>query len=240
MIEESVVYPITKNFYKQRQEQANHDDSPEKVRATNVGWNSCKSQFHSFEIIANLSWINWEKVNSFLDVGCGYGNLIEYLSSQKNYQGKYLGIDIIPEFIQTAKQLYGSKDNGSFILGDFLEQDWHNQKFDIVVSLGSLGVNYDYPDQCGSKSREYAQNSISLMASIANLGISLYFPNADYIDISKRKPRMAYYQASEIEQMILSACGSRCQEIIFFSYPKQKDLKTIAQIKLLPFKDDNT
>lgn len=235
MIDEFAVDPITQNFYKQRQGQTNYDDSSDKLRAINVGWNSCKSQFHSFEISTNLSWINWKKVNSFLDVGCGYGNLIEYLSTQKKYQGKYLGIDIIPEFIQTAQKLYGSKDNASFILGDFLEQDWHDQKFDIVVSLGSLGVNYDYPHQCGSKSQEYAQNSINLIAKIANLGISLYFPNADYIDISKRKPRMAYYQASAIEQMVLSACGSRCQEITFISYPKQKDLKTIAQIKLLPF-----
>ena len=165
--------------------------------------------------------------------------MIEYLSSQKNYQGKYLGIDIIPDFIQTAKQLYGSQDNGSFILGNFLEQDWHKQKFDIV-SLGSLGVNYDYPNQCGSKSQEYAQRSINLIASMANLGISLYFPNADHIDRSKRKPRMAYYQVSEIEQMVLSAFGSRCQEINFISYPKPKDLKTIAKIRILPFTDDNT
>ena len=74
---EDIVYTITKDFYKQRQGKTNHDDSPEKVRAINVGWNSCESQFHSFEIITNLSWINWQKVNSFLDVGCGYVNLID-------------------------------------------------------------------------------------------------------------------------------------------------------------------
>ncbi|MDJ0511028.1 MAG: hypothetical protein QNJ64_17495, partial [Crocosphaera sp.] len=37
---------------------------------------------------------------------------------------------------------------------------------------------------------------------------------------------------SEIEGMLLDACGQRCQDMTFISYPTQKDRRSIVQVKL--------
>lgn len=176
--------------------------------------------------------MNWQEVKSVLDVGCGYGKLLEFLISTKLYQGEYWGIDIMSECIEKAIQVYGTKDQSHFILGDFLEQSFNPEKFDFIISLGALGVNQDYPEKCGQKSVKYAQRLISRVVDLSGLAISLYFPNADHIDFSDRKPRMAYYRRSEIEAMVLEACGKRCEDLTFISYPDKKNVKTIAQIKL--------
>ncbi|NEQ84252.1 MAG: class I SAM-dependent methyltransferase [Moorea sp. SIO2I5] len=232
MVDISDVARLTKDCYKERQEATNNDNFQEEIMANNVGWKSIENQLKTFEVATNLSWINWEKVESLLDVGCGYGNFSEFLIKEKQYKGRYLGIDIIPEFIDKAIQLYEKKSGIRFIAGDFLELDGNQENFDIVISMGALGVNHDYPEPCGIKSLEYAQKFIELTARIAVSAISLYFPNADNIDASKRKPRMAYYKVSEIESMVLGACRSRCEDITFISFPNQDDVKTLAQIQL--------
>ncbi|MDJ1185517.1 class I SAM-dependent methyltransferase [Roseofilum casamattae] len=232
MVGRSTVNERTKEFYQQRQEATNTQNSPDEIRANHVGWNSTESQLHGFEAATNLSWINWSEVNSLLDVGCGYGNLSEFSIQKRQYQGTYLGIDIVPEFIDKARKLYDRQSGTRFLVGNFLELDWNQQKFDLVISLGGLSVNQDYPDPCGLKSLEYAQKFIELTARLAIAGISLYFPNADHIDPANRKPRMAYHQPSEIESIVRRACGSRCQDITFLSFPSPDNVKTVAQIQL--------
>ena len=228
----SDIVSLTQDFYLRRREAINPNNSPEMIEANHVGWNSIANQIKGFEIATDLSWINWKKIDSVLDIGCGYANLLEFLISTRFYQGKYCGIDIVPEYIEKAIQVYSNKYESDFIVGDFLEHNWNNQKFDFVISLGALGVNYDYPNLCGQKSMEYAQRLISKIVSLSGLGVSLYFPNADKIDPAKIKPDMAYYRISEIEAMILNTCDTRCKDITFISFPDQKSMKTMAYIKL--------
>ena len=229
----SNIIRLTQEFYEQRREATDIGTSQEIIEANHVGWNSVENQIKSFEIATDLSWINWEKIESVLDVGCGYGKLLDFLNSQKFYKGKYCGIDIVPEFIKKAIDIHDNKDGNDFILGDFLEQNWNHEKFDFVISLGGLSVNHDYPEQFGQKSVVYAQKLISKIVEHSKLAISLYFPNADNIDYSKRKPRMAYHSTSEIEAMVMKACGKRCEDITFTSYPDENNVKTIAKIRLL-------
>ena len=229
----SHIIRLTQEFYQKRREETDAQNSQELVEANYVGWNSVANQLKAFEVATDLSWINWQKIESVLDVGCGYGKLFEFLIFQRFYVGKYWGIDIVPEFIEKATQVNDSKPESQFLSGDFLEQDLNGQKFDVIVSLGGLSVNHDYPDQLGQKSMEYAQRLISKIVHVSNLAISLYFPNADNIDPSERKPRMAYHKSSEIEAMFFNACGKRCKDIKFISYPDKKNVKTIAQVELL-------
>ncbi len=232
----SSIITVTKEFYQQRREATDTKNAQEMIEANHVGWTSVDTQLTTFETATDLSWINWQKIESILDVGCGYGRLLDFLISNKFYKGKYWGVDIVPEFIEKAIDINANKANNpekKFLVGDFLAQDLSHKKFDIVISLGGLSVNYDYPDKCGEKSIEYAQKLISKVAHLSSLATSLYFPNADNIDPSKRKPRMAYYRRCEIEAMILEAYGKRCKDITFISYPDKENMKTIAQVRLL-------
>jgi len=67
-----------------------------------------------------------------LDIGCGPGNMLPYLP-----QGKYLGVDMNPSYIQTARGRYG--DRGEFVC----ERVSHHSvrqlgEFEIVLALGLL------------------------------------------------------------------------------------------------------
>ncbi len=231
----SNITDLTEEFYQQRQEAVDPQNSPEMLEASYVGWSSVDVQLQAFEIATDLSWINWDENTSVLDVGCGYGRLLDFLTSKKSYQGKYSGIDIIPEFIEKAIHIHNNeseKPETQFLVGDFLEQTLDTEKFDVIICLGGLGVNQDYPDSFGQKSLEYAQKLISKIVRLSNVAVSLYFPNADQIVTTERKPRMAYYKRSEIERMLLDACGQRCQDMKFISYPTKKDRRTIVQVKL--------
>ncbi|MGK7939313.1 MAG: class I SAM-dependent methyltransferase [Crocosphaera sp.] len=226
---------LTEEFYQQRQKAVDPQHSPEMIEASYVGWSSVAVQLQAFEIATNFSWINWDEQTTVLDVGCGYGRLLDFLISKKSYQGKYSGIDIIPEFIEKAISIHNNeseKPETQFLVGDFLQQTLDPEKFDVIISLGGLGVNQDYPEPFGQKSLEYAQKLISKIVHLSNVAISLYFPNADKVVPTERKPRMAYYKRSEIEEMLLDACGQSCQDMKFLSYPTKQDRRTIVQVKL--------
>ena len=219
----------TQNFYQQCRKATNVEDSPELIQAKHMGWNSAETQLQNFEVATNLPWIDWKEVQSVLDIGCGYGNLLEYLARTKLYEGKYWGIDIMPDSILQAMLNYSSKYKSCFLTGDFLERDWQ-QSFDIVISLGSIGINHDYPNRHGQKSIEYVQRFIWQAVRLCGSALSLYFLNAD---CRRRRYRsLAYYKISTIEAMIIEACGSRLEDLTFVSYPKQNDIKTIAKVKL--------
>ena len=102
------------------------------LEANYVGWSSHTIQHQAFEIATNFLWLNWLEVESLLDVGCGYGRLLDVLISKKSYRGKYSGIDIIPEFIEKAIEIHDNKGEDrkpEVLVGDFLEQSFENEKF---------------------------------------------------------------------------------------------------------------
>ena len=220
----------TQQFYQRCMTVKNVRNSPEFIRANHVGWKSIEEQVQGFEIATDLSWIDWTGVESVLDIGCGYGSLLEFLSSTKLYKGKYCGIDIMFNFILDALLNHSGKNNSCFQTGDFLELDWEDKQFEVVISLGGIGVNHDYPNRHGQRSIEYAQRFIWQAVRLSGSALSLYFLNAD---CKRRRNRsLAYYKISTIEAMIIEACGSRLEDLTFVSYPKQGDIKTIAKVKL--------
>lgn len=221
---------VTQEFYQRCRQAANKENSQEAIEANHVGWDSVKTQNEGFDVATDLSWINWKEVESVLDIGCGYGGLLEYLFSVRFYQGKYWGVDIMPNVILDAILNYGSKYKSHFVTGDFLEQSWDSE-FDVVISLGGICVNHDYPNHCGQKSLQYAQKFISKAVFLSNSAVSLYFPNADN-EIENYQKLLAYYKISEIEPIIIEASGKRLEDITFVSYPDPRDMKTIAKIKL--------
>lgn len=70
---------------------------------------------------------------SVLDVGCGFGDLIPYISA-KTDNFKYTGIDIVPEFIEFAKSKYPQHE---FQALDYFSKPT-SETYDIVISSGTL------------------------------------------------------------------------------------------------------
>lgn len=229
----SDIIRLTQNFYQQCQKAVDKNNSQELIKAKYTGWSSIETQTLGYKIATDLPWIDWKKAKSVLDVGCGYGRLLEFLSSTLLYEGEYYGIDIMPNFILEAILSYGNKhkNKSCFLTGDFLEQDWNHKKFDVVISLGGISVNHDYPNQYGQKSLEYAQEFITKTAELSNSAISLYFINPDNTKIECHK-LLACYKISEIESMIIKSCDRRLADLTFVSYPDESNAMTIAKIKL--------
>lgn len=121
--------------------------------------------------------------DSILDVGCGKGELLNYLSlrftDRKNYD--YLGIDLVPEFINLAKRNFPCRE---FKVANFIDSSFYpNKKFDIVVALGVLVTrvrDYDLFVECFVKKMVQCAKKYVLFNIISD--IDSY--NANYSDIN--------------------------------------------------------
>ncbi|MFC1710144.1 class I SAM-dependent methyltransferase [Patescibacteria group bacterium] len=81
-----------------------------------------------------------------LDIGCGFGDIIGHIKKKTN-NFDYLGIDIVPEFISTAKKKYPKH---KFIVGDYFNNPL-NEEFDIVLTSGTLNANDKKPMETRKK-----------------------------------------------------------------------------------------
>lgn len=98
-----------------------------------VGWGKASDQTLRFvELFRGLDPTGAR----ILDVGCGLGDLVPYLDTITGGDYDYLGVDIAPALINSAKRSFGNT-NIHFESGNILE--WKNDReFDIAVLSGAL------------------------------------------------------------------------------------------------------
>lgn len=96
-------------------------------------WHSYRSAAARYrEVVADLDF----EGRSILDVGCGYGNLIPYITA-KATDFTYTGIDLMEEFTEEAARRY---PDHTFVTGDYFQQPLPD-KFDLIVCCGALNTN---------------------------------------------------------------------------------------------------
>jgi SAM-dependent methyltransferase len=101
---------------------------------------------------------------SLLDIGCGYGGLLEF-ARQQGYALDYTGVDIVPEMIAHAKH---RNPAGAFILGDAMTYEF-DHKFDYVVCVGILTMKLSASILDMNR---YAARLIRRMFALAKVGIA--------------------------------------------------------------------
>jgi SAM-dependent methyltransferase len=96
------------------------------------GW-SYEDKIENFQLLTKLSEYTDTPLShhSLLDVGCGTGDLYEYLLQFEDVN--YTGIDIFKQAIQKAQEKF---PQANFIEQDFLSLD--GEKYDFVYSSGAL------------------------------------------------------------------------------------------------------
>lgn len=97
-------------------------------RAQSVKWSSRYGQHLRFKILSRIGDLAAAQI---LDVGCGLGDLYDYLLKTAG-EINYTGIDLVPEFISQAKEKY---HNAKFLNTELL---CIKDKFDYVLSSGSM------------------------------------------------------------------------------------------------------
>ena len=79
-----------------------------------VQWSSLDAQTRRFAVLSEIV----ESNAAVIDVGCGFGALLDYLRRERNFSGRYLGLDFVPEFIDHAKRQAVDDHQASFQVFD--------------------------------------------------------------------------------------------------------------------------
>jgi len=147
---------------------------PEKLKANGnsseraVGWNSPESQLSRFKAIYH--YLKDDKRASVIDLGCGLGDLYGYLK-EKGFEGKYLGIDLVPEMVEAASDKYPEAE---FKLADIMEEDL---KADYLVGSGIMSVKISQQDD----QWQWVQRLIKRMFELADKAAIFNFLDSKYI-----------------------------------------------------------
>jgi len=97
-----------------------------------LGWKSDENQYARFEILSQIGDMNGLSV---LDVGCGHGDLRDFLG-KKYPELRYAGIDQMEEFLDIAIARYAHLPDTAFYLGDCWNAELPNM--DYVLASGFL------------------------------------------------------------------------------------------------------
>lgn len=120
-----------------------------------VHWSDAHNQQLRFDQIYQLGDFN---ISSVLDVGCGFGDLYEYLTRHGNIVD-YTGIDIMTEFLDEARLRYPTL---SFSEKTIFEID---TQYDYVIASGALSFKIaDY--------KNFYFTMIEKMYALCNRGVA--------------------------------------------------------------------
>jgi len=128
-----------------------------------VGWGSINSQHKRFQVLTEIGDLNNSTV---LDVGCGLGNLFDYVSNLFPNVA-YTGTDINQNMIEGAiKRL----PNVEFVCADIVSipNRLENRMFDYVFLSGVLNLSAD-------KHELTISEMMKIIFSFANKGVGINF-----------------------------------------------------------------
>jgi len=130
----------------------------EDIRA--MGWHQEDEYSVRFEIVTHgLELEN----SSILDVGCGFGGLYKHLIMSQVRNFSYLGIDILPEMVEAAKE---KNPTGRFEVRDILTDPTYPS--DYIFCIGALNVKTE-----GSEG--YFRKMLERMIALAKKAVVISF-----------------------------------------------------------------
>lgn len=135
-----------------------------------------------YELVKNFDFFikkDFSGAFSLCDAGCGFGDINQYLQriGYVNYQ--YVGIDVVPEFVEECQKNYVSP-NRKFLCRNFMEDSLSDLEFDYAVSSQAFTIAYS----------ETQENYTLIFKAVENLfrrcriGVSFNF-FSDYVDFKK-------------------------------------------------------
>lgn len=129
-----------------------------------LGWDKGK-QFLRFHQLTS----SWDLAGaSILDVGCGFGDFVDYLRFMDIEGCAYTGIDLVGEFIAEGERRFGSPS--ATFLRTALEDFAPPSTFDYVIASGSFNLKVD-----GVDGNENIRQSLARMFRLANIALSADF-----------------------------------------------------------------
>jgi SAM-dependent methyltransferase len=129
--------------------------------------------------------LRFDRAVSVLDIGCGKGEFISFfLQRHPNTRLEpYLGIDIVPEFLELAQSKYAEFE---FKQANFLRPDFgKGEKFDLVIALGVLVTRVrryeEYLEYTINKMVEFSSQYVAFNIVTDVIPDSLNYENSDKV-----------------------------------------------------------
>ncbi len=150
------------------------------------GWENKTAQEMRFKELVGRVDLNNKRI---LDVGCGTGNLLEYISER--FTGfDYTGVDILPHMINIA---VGKKLEGKFICMDlFKNNPFKSNSFDAIFSSGIFNLNL-------GNNKEFLLDAIDLFQQLSNGTIAF---NLLWEKSPNREDKYFYFDPDKVEQLL--------------------------------------
>ncbi len=154
-------------------------------KAEGVDWNSKESQYLRFH---QLSQVITEKTFTILDVGCGYGEYIQFLTSNM-YQFTYTGYDVSEEMIRLASEKFNTFENCRFT------SKMENAEFDYSIASGIFNVRLNLATN--EEWLVYIKEQLSEINERSRLGFA-FNALTSYSDADKMKDYLYYANPLEL------------------------------------------
>jgi SAM-dependent methyltransferase len=129
-----------------------------------------------------------ERIESIVDVGCGFGDLLSFLR-ERGWAGNYWGIDLIPEFIDIARQRHREDRLGHFECSNLIDATVPDA--DWVVALGI----FNHGLQTGNLA--FVRQALKRMWGWAGVAVTADFLSASVSD-DRRRADLEYYDVGAV------------------------------------------
>lgn len=148
---------------------------------------------------------------TLLDLGCGFGDLNLFLGKEGYHDIDYYGLDIMPDFIQIAKDM-NKQIEDHFYCADFTDFTLSSAKtWDWIVESGFFA--YQLLFNTGDACYEYIRDVMAKSLSICNVGICFDFlsDKVDYrtspLDFHAKPERILELAYGFSRNVILDNCA---------------------------------
>jgi|EndMetStandDraft_9_1072997.scaffolds.fasta_scaffold103974_2 SAM-dependent methyltransferase len=132
-----------------------------------LGFRNRSSQEKRFEALLGLGDFQGRRV---LDVGCGFGDLLEFFM-HRGIRPVYTGLDVCKPMIQRCQERFQG-DVAHFICADVLEHT-PEQQFDYVVASGLFGLDAE-------GARERIRPTLEKLFGWSRIGTAVNFLSTNY------------------------------------------------------------
>ena len=127
-----------------------------------LGYGRRSSQEKRFTAVLALGSLHGR---SLLDVGCGFGDLLAFLTA-RGVQPRYTGVDLCPPMIERCERRFAGSD-ARFLVADALDYA-PDSSYDYVVASGIFGY-------AAKGTRARLRPTVEHLFSLAGIGLAVNF-----------------------------------------------------------------
>ena len=175
-----------------------------------LDWKSTESQEARFKIFEDLVNMLDPKNFSVLDVGCGFGDLYQYLAKM-GHHFSYLGVDLSSKILDIAKNRH---PKAAFAVKDILEDKKYSQ-YDFVFCSGTLNIAFTERDA----HLEYICSMLIRMFELCKIGVGANFLSSKAVYYVKDEDlQHSQYFYTKPEEIAVIAKGMTDRFVIRHDY----------------------